>query len=99
MLNVRKSFAFLPEVAGRLLVLIRGRSDATLADRLLRLFTFSVIVLGLYLRCRGVLIGPTLALWNDESQWLVFLKTQPLTDLLIRPIAFMRSEERRVGKE
>jgi hypothetical protein len=89
MLNVRKSFAFVPEVAGRGLVLIGGRSDATLADRLLRLFTFSLIVFGLYLRCRGVLIGPTLALWNDESQWLVFLKTQPLTDLLIRPIAFM----------
>ena len=89
MLNVRKSFAFVPKIAGRWLVLMWGARDAALADRLLRLFTFSVIVLGLYLRCRGVLLGPTLALWNDESQWLVFLKTQPLTDLLIRPIAFM----------
>jgi hypothetical protein len=89
MLNVRKSFAFVPRISGRWLVLIRGNSDAPLAERLLRLFTFSLIVLGLYLRCRGVLIGPTLALWNDESQWLVFLKTQPLTDLLIRPVAFM----------
>jgi hypothetical protein len=89
MLNVRKSSAFVPQIAGRWLVRLRGSSGATRADRLLRLFTFALIALGLYLRCRGVLIGPTLALWNDESQWLVFLKTQPLTDLLIRPIAFM----------
>jgi hypothetical protein len=97
MLNVRKFFAFVPRNSGRWLELIRGPSDATLADRLLRLFVFAVIVLGLYLRCRGVLIGPTLALWNDESQWLVFLKTQPLTELLIRPIAFMGLTKLLVG--
>ena len=89
MQTVRKPFALVPQISGRWLERLRGPADATLADHLFRLLTVSVILLGLWLRCRGILFGPTLPLWSDESTWLVFLKTQPLTTLFIRPIAFM----------
>ena len=89
MLNVQKFFALVPQYSTRWLEGVYGLGGGTAADRVLRLLTASLMAFGLYLRCRGVLFGPTLALWSDESQWLVFLETQPLTELLIRPIAFM----------
>jgi hypothetical protein len=89
MQTVRKLPQFLPQLPSRWLDFAYGPADATPGERALRWLTFAVVVFGIWLRCRGLWFGSTLALWNDEAQWAVMLETEPLTHLFIRPIAFM----------
>lgn len=89
MQTARKLPQFFPQVPSRWLDLAYGPADASPGERALRWLTAAVVLFGIWLRCRGLLIGPTLALWNDEAQWAVMLETEPLTQLFIRPIAFM----------
>ncbi len=89
MQTARKLPQFLPQVPSRWLSFVYGPAEASLAERLLRWLTGALILFGIWLRCRGLWVGTTLPLWNDEAQWAVMLETEPLTQLFIRPIAFM----------
>jgi hypothetical protein len=60
----------------------------TLAERVVRALTTSIIVVGLWLRARGYLYS-TLSLWLDEATWAVHLMTWSLMQYDIRPIGFM----------
>ena len=65
-----------------------GPRGTPLADRVVRLLTVAIVVVGLLLRARGYLWSPT-AFWLDECSWAMNLVEQPLLELCIRPIGFM----------
>lgn len=88
MQNPGKSLQALLSLLSRGLGRVLG-PHLTLPERALRVLTVAVLAFGLWLRSRGVVLGATLPLWNDEAQWAVFLETEELTTLFIRPIAFM----------
>ena len=89
MQNVGKTLPAILPSPGRWLERLIGTAEESRAERLLRVLTLAVLGLGLWLRTRGVLVGTILPLWHDEAQWALFLQTEPLTELFIRPIAFM----------
>jgi hypothetical protein len=89
MQNVDKPLFAVPSLPSRWRELLIGPAEASLAERLLRWLTLVVLGFGLWLRSRGVLLGATLPFWHDEAQWAWFLHTESLTELFIRPIAFM----------
>jgi len=89
MLNVLKSFPQLLQTPSGWLEALQNGLGTTLAERVLRVLTLATLALGLFLRSRGMLFGEALPFWHDESQWAVFLLTEPLTNLFIRPVGFM----------
>lgn len=62
--------------------------DGSSTERAVRFVTAFMVVLGLWLRCRGYLFS-TMPLWLDEANWAMRLIDKPLIEHLIRPIGFM----------
>jgi hypothetical protein len=48
-----------------------------------------LVAAGLFLRARGVIVGPVIGVWLDEATWAMRLLERPLVDHLIRPPLFM----------
>jgi hypothetical protein len=65
-----------------------GPRGAPFAERVVRLLTAAIVVVGFLLRARGYLWNPT-AFWLDECTWAMNIVEQPLLELAIRPIGFM----------